>query len=450
MRSIERYLLRWMLSALGLGALVVVLVAYLVTLEEMNEVYDADLRHVAEALGSTLDAVGLATFEARRSLPARTDVPEPEEIVTVLWTPTGQPIYSSDPRVAVPFLGREALTQLHLGGEAWFIYTHVTPHGVAQAAQRVYARQETATEAVATILPVTVGVLLVVTVLLVLALRRGLRPLDAAARDIAARTARTLSPMQMSEVPGELTPLVVAINGLMDRLSQALTTQQRFLGDAAHELRTPVTALRLQLQLLQRSVDAAATQQAMQELEGGIERSQQLIEKLLQVARSDPDAETRVQEPVDLGELVREQVAALSRRAERCGIDLGAQAIPGVVVFGDPHDLAVLLSNLIENALRYTPAGGTVDVDACRLEGRPALRVIDDGPGIAEHERERVFDRFYRGAAAQVQAREPGGSGLGLAIVRGIAERHGALVSLHTPAGGRGLEVRVVFAAPAA
>jgi signal transduction histidine kinase len=138
-------------------------------------------------------------------------------------------------------------------------------------------------------------------------------------------------------------------------------------------------------------------------------------------------------------------VGLLSRKADQLGIDLGAKATAAISVIGDRQDLEVLLTNLIENALRYTPRGGVVDVEACRVDGRPALRVVDNGPGIPPAEHDRVFDRFYRGADARALECEPGGSGLGLTIVRAIAERHHATVSLHTPNGGQGLEVRVLF-----
>ena len=450
MRSIERYLLGWMLGALGLGAVIMALVVYLVTLDEMNEVYEADLKHVAEALGSYLHAEPGTAIDAGRPSPVRSDKADPEEIVTVLWTPAGRRLFSSDPRVAIPFMRHEALTRTRIGSEDWMLYTDVSAHGVAQAAQRLNARDATAAEAASKILPATLGVSLVITAFLIFALRRGLHPLDGAARDIAARTARAPTPLPTADVPSELAPLVQAINDLMGRLSQALDRQRRFLGDAAHELRTPVTALRLQLQLLQRSPDAAARGEALHELEQGIDRSQRLVEKLLQLARADPDVEAREPQPIDLGELVREGVGLHSRSAEQRGIDLGASTSPGLVVAGDRQDLQALLGNLIDNALRYTPAGGVVDVDAVRLDDQPTLRVIDSGPGIAPDERERVFDRFQRGRAAQQAAREHDGSGLGLAIVRAIAERHCASVSLHTAPSGQGLEVRVSFAPAAA
>jgi signal transduction histidine kinase len=225
----------------------------------------------------------------------------------------------------------------------------------------------------------------------------------------------------------------------------SFSAQRRFLADAAHELRTPVTALRLQLQLLRRSGDETSRERALHELERGIARSQRLIEQLLSVARSEPDGEGRRHEVIDLGELVRLVVADFSARAEQRCIDLGARTEAMVVTQADPDQLQVLLNNLVENALRYTPSGGVVDVEAVMHEGAPMLRVVDNGPGIPDAERERVFDRFYRGEDAQALAPDAGGSGLGLAIVRAIAQGHHAQVSLHTPVSKRGLEVRVVF-----
>jgi signal transduction histidine kinase len=236
----------------------------------------------------------------------------------------------------------------------------------------------------------------------------------------------------------------------MGRLSLSLTTQRRFLADAAHELRTPVTALRLQLQLLKRSSDSASRAEAVTELEAGVDRAQRLVEQLLHVARFEPDGERMRRDPVDLGELARSVVGTMSAKAGHRGIDLGAAGDAGVAVDGDADQLIVLLNNLVENALRYSPRGGIVDVDATRLEGRPVLRVMDRGPGIPESERERVFARFYRGEDAPKKARDPGGSGLGLAIVRAIAERHGAAITLRTPQSGQGLEVWVVFPQPGA
>ena len=447
MRSIERTLLAWILGAVTLGAVLVALVTYLVTLEEMNEAFDADLRNVAEAVASYHRAGHAPSVDVIAALPLRTDVPEDTEIVTQTWTREGRRVYASDPRVKVPYAGVEGLSHPTLDGEAWIVYSSVGDDGVAQAAQRVASRREMAGESAAKVFPPMLLLVVIVGGLLVFGLRRGLQPLDIAARDIAARSAKTLDPIEAGDVPREIAPLVSSINGLIGRLAIAFSAQRRFLADAAHELRTPVTALRLQLQLLRRSIDDASREDAMRELEAGIARSQRLIEQLLLVARADPDGVSTRSDPVDLGELVRSVVGGMSLKAEQAGIDIGAGGAASIMVRGDPEQLTVLLNNLVENALRYAPHGGVVDVEAGLRGGQPELRVIDTGPGVPEAERERVFGRFYRGADAEVLARDKSGSGLGLAIVRAIAERHGARVSLHTASAGQGLEVRVLFPA---
>ncbi|MCB2019282.1 MAG: two-component sensor histidine kinase [Burkholderiaceae bacterium] len=421
------------------------------TLDEMNEVFDRDLRHVAESLGGYHHVGVTLGADTAARLPTRTDEPDLDEIVTVTWTEEGVLAYSSDPRVQLPFLRTEALTEVDVGTERWVVYTDVSPNGIAQAAQRSAARRDAALEAVGKILLPIIAMSALVGAMMVFALRRGLRPLDQAARDVAARSAVSLEPMPTEAVPAEVSPLVRAINSLMGKLAESMSVQRRFLADAAHELRTPMTALRLQVQLLERAQDEASRREAVAELEYGVARSAHLVEQLLQVARSGPDGQPVRIEPVDLGELVRSVVGRMSVKADAKHIDLGAQTGKALRVDADPQALLVLLNNLVENALRYTPAGGTVDVGAALRDGHAVLYVVDDGPGIPEAERPRVFDRFYGGADRAAGAGDgsggDSGSGLGLAIVKAIAQRHGAQVSLHTPVSGRGLEVRVVFAA---
>lgn len=448
MRSIERTLLTWIMGALLLGSVLVALVTYLVTYEEMNEVFDADLKNVAEAVASYHESGRGPVDSIAPQLPQRTDEPEDSEIVTLTWTRSGRRVYASDPRVKLPYIEVEGLSRPRVEGEDWIVYSTVRSDGVAQAAQRVASRKEMAGESAAKVFPPMLVLVVIVGGLLVFGLRRGLQPLDQAARDIAERSVNALEPIDIGDVPREIAPLVGSINGMIGRVGAAFSAQRRFLADAAHELRTPVTAQRLQLQLLQRSTDDASRQEAMVELEAGISRSQRLIEQLLQVARSDADGEVTRKEPVDLGAMARAVVAAFSAKADQRGIDLGATHAPAVVVLGDREQLAVLLENLVENALRYTPDGGVVDVEVRQHDDRTELRVTDDGPGIPESEREHVFARFFRGEGAVARARDKTGSGLGLAIVRAIADRHGAIVSLHTPASGRGLEVRVEWPRP--
>jgi len=447
MRSIERTLLAWILGALSLGSVLVALVTYRVTLEEMNEVFDADLQNVAEAVAayhqSTTSAAG--PVPAVRS-PQRTATPTEYEIVTITWTLDGRRVYSSDSRVPVPFTLRTGLARARVDDLDWIVYTHVTPDGVAQAAQRVSARKEMAGESAETVLLPLAVLALGVAGLMVFGLRRGLRPLDAAARDIAARSASSLQPIPGDDAPRELMPLVRSINGLMARLGEAFDAQRRFLADAAHELRTPITALRLQHQVLAGATDDSTRQEAAAQLEKGIGRSQRLVEQLLQVSRSEPEVGPFDVQAIDLNALTQEVVASFSAKADRLNVDLGAIPAAGeAIVQGDPHQLLVLLNNLVDNALRHTPAGGTVDVGVELTPSGAILFVRDTGPGIPKAERPRVFDRFYRGKDAAQGSLDPHGSGLGLAIVQAIAHRHAAEVTLDSGPDGRGLVVRVMF-----
>jgi two-component system OmpR family sensor kinase len=452
MRSIARYLLAWIMGALLLGGLMVVLVVYVVTLEEMHEGFDANLQSIAEAVANTRQAASVAS-SAGSPLPAAPAAPnasasaadnDEEGVVLHAWDQSGRRAFVSDPRVSLPYARSTGWSTHRIEGQDWTVYSIRREWGVAQAAQRVAARRQMAAESAAKVTLPLVGMAVVVGGLLLYGLRRGLQPLELTAREIARRSDGSLDPIELQGVPREFHSIVDSTNGLMHRLGAALGGQRRFIADAAHELRTPVTALRLQLELLRKS-DEMGRQQAIEELAAGIARAERLTQQLLAIARVEPDgAELRIA-PVSLGDLVRNTVTAFSMRAERQGIDLGADVPEDVSVLGDLEQLSVLLSNLVENAIRYTPEGGVVDVIARKVGSGALLVVRDDGPGIPENERERVFERFYRCVDAPAAARDPGGSGLGLAIVKRIAQRHGAKVELSAGPKGLGLQVRVVF-----
>ncbi|VTU34195.1 ATP-binding protein [Variovorax sp. PBL-E5] len=446
MRSLERHLLAWVLGALSLGAMLLVLASYLVTLDEMSEVFDDNLRQVALALADSREALQRGDAAQRHAaLPKVYEEHGDFDFTTAVWDLAGNRLSISGPNANLPFSAASGLSRIGKGEQAWHVYTIVSGDRVVQAAQRASSRRLLAAEAASKLLIPVLGLTLLIGGLLVVALRRGLRPLDTAANDVAVRSAVSLDPIDTAGVPLEIHPLIRSINGLMQRLAEAFTVQRQFIADAAHELRSPVTALRLQLQLLERVQDEAGRTRAIGELKLGVERTQRLIAQLLDLSRVDPDGRAQLRQPVDLAELAQAAVVKRSVEAEHKGIDLGADAPATVTIDADPDQLAVLLDNLIGNAIRYTSPGGRVDVRVARLEGRPMLQVIDNGPGIAEAERERVLDRFYRGEARQRDGDVPG-SGLGLAIVSAIAQRHGAQLSLRAAAPLGGLEARVVFA----
>jgi signal transduction histidine kinase len=426
------------MAALLAGATLLIGGSWWILANEMGEGFEDNLKQVALAV---------ANHHGGEARPARLAQQLPRvyeengkfEFVTAVWTRDGKRMHSSDEGVALPFRARSGLSQESVNGETWHVYTIVLDDGVVQAAQRGAERESLARETASTLVLPALVLLALAAALLTFALRRGLAPLSHAAGEVAARSTESLHPIAITSQPLELHPLIGAVNDLMARLGSALALQRHFLADAAHELRTPITALSLQLELLERAKDGPQQAAALRELRAGVARARHMVEQLLQLSRLGPEAPALRHDAVDLAELSRASVGRFSARAEDLGIDLGAAATEPLPITGDAQQLTILLDNLVENALHYTPAGGKVDVSAFRAGQRPCLAVADSGPGIRAEERERVFDRFYRSIGSTAS-----GSGLGLAIVKAVAQRHGAEITLDDALGG-GLLVRVCF-----
>jgi signal transduction histidine kinase len=271
---------------------------------------------------------------------------------------------------------------------------------------------------------------------------RVLEPLSSISQALRARTPASLEPLAHEALPDELVPLVGSLNDLLKRLHQAMEVHRQFVGDAAHELRSPLTAVQLQLSLLKRAGDDAERAAAIERLERGVHRSNRLVQQLLTLARQDPQVPDAMAETVDMNQLARELVGDFEPQAalhqQRLRLE---SAIEPVLVHGDREALRVMLSNLIDNALRYTPAGGSIQVRTCHDSEQALVEVEDSGPGIPLEQRARVFDRFYRVPRAAAEE----GSGLGLAIVKRVVQRHHGEVSLQDPLSGTGLRVSVRF-----
>ena len=442
--SIHRRLLLLLMGALVLGAALLIGSTWWVLVHELDEVFEDNLKQVALAVANHHGTYGVAQVPRRSpQLPRVYEEYGQFEFVTAVWTRDGRLAHSSDPGVRLPFRSRSGLSAVTASGQQWYLYTIVLEDGIVQAAQRASERETLARGTASALVPPALVLLALTALLLTFALRRGLAPLSRAAREVATRSVEALHPIPLQTQPRELHLLIGAVNDLMARLGSALVVQRHFLADAAPELRTPITALRLQLQLLERAGDESQRANALRELHEGMDRAQHVVEQLLQLSRLGPEAPALRREPLDLARLARESVARFSARADAQAIDLGAVASPTPPVAGDRQQLAILIDNLVDNALRHTPVGGRIDVEATVVQERPCLRVADTGPGIPAGERERVFDRFYRAASSGPTS----GSGLGLAIVRAVAQRHGATVSLDdAPAGG--LLVTVSFPPP--
>jgi two-component system, OmpR family, sensor histidine kinase TctE len=277
-------------------------------------------------------------------------------------------------------------------------------------------------------------------VLVWIGIQLGLRPVKKLRDEIAQRSPLDLRPIVESSVPREIAPVVVTLNRLFTMLRTSAQSQQQFIANTAHQLRTPITGMQAQLDLLSTEPEAQPVRERLLILREGIRQLARAANQLLTLARADPAANIAIKnQAVDLSALSGEVVAKFIDRALQSEIDLGVDAQP-VSIIADPSLLDDLLSNLVDNALKYTPAGGSVTARAGTHAGRPFLSVEDSGPGIPEPERQRVRQRFYR------LPNSPGhGSGLGLAIVDEIARLYGASVSIGSGADGRGTKVYVQF-----
>lgn len=264
---------------------------------------------------------------------------------------------------------------------------------------------------------------------------RALAPLTLLRQEVEQRSHRDLSPLPAARVPQEVRPLIESMNALLERLSAALSAQQRFIADAAHQLRTPIAGLRTQTELALRQIEPEQVRITLTQLQTAAERATHLVNQLLSLARAEPSAErTQITEQVDIVTLARTTATDWVPRALTHGIDLGFEGPETpLVVQGDDFFLREMLGNLIDNAIQYTQHGGQVTVRVAPSAKSVEIGVEDNGPGIPENEREAVIERFHRVLGTGVE-----GCGLGLAIVREIAQRHGGNIQLRAGSGGTG------------
>ena len=420
----------WMvLAAIALASVLQASSAYRTALQQADMMFDYHLQELARSVQGGMHV-------------APPDV-RPADVLVQIWGPDGAQLFRST-EMALPEHAVLGFSDMSVNGVPYRVYSLQTPDQTIQIAQDLDERQRRARVlAVRAVLPVAL-----LAPLLMLAvwwlISRSLAPVERMRRQVADRAADDLSPLPDAGLPEEVLPLVRELNLLFGRVRVAFAAQQNFVADAAHELRSPLTALKLQAQALRRAGgDATALETAVARLNEGIERAIQLVGQLLVLAREEGERGSAAQwQRIDLQDLARQAVADVLPQAQARKIDVGLVTQGPVWVRGQPEALHILLRNLLDNAVKYSPAGGQVDLALGERGGAPALTVEDSGPGIPEAERERVFDRFYRAADSHAA-----GSGLGLAIVRTIAKRHGAHVGLDRSERLGGLKAEVVFPA---
>jgi signal transduction histidine kinase len=433
MTSIRVRLLVSLLALLFLAAAAMGAVTYRNVLGETEALFDYQLQQMALSLR---DQGEIAAAQADSFADAQLD------FVVQIWTVDGRSIYASRPHSSLPARALLGWATLNVEGRAWRTYSVATRERVIQIAQPVEIRERLAARAAwRSVVPLLLMAPLAALAIWWLAARI-LAPLERLAGEVRSRDAQSLAPLVLAGLPDEVSPLARALNALLERLRLSLDTQRAFVADAAHELRSPLTALKLQLELLRRAGDDADREAARAALAAGIDRATRLVEQLLALARSEPGAAPVARERVDLAEIARRGIAETVAFAASRGIEFELVASAPAFVQGDAASLGLVVRNLADNAARYSPPGSRVVVSAEAQAQAVTLTIDDAGPGIPEAERQRVFDRFYRRAEAGES-----GSGLGLAIVKSIAEAHGASVTLErSPLAG----LRVVVRFPAA
>ena len=435
--SLRTRLLAWLLAAIVVATLAQAGLAYTTALSQADVIFDRHLQKMAAAL---------ASGAALGSLPPNEEVSDDrasEDFVVQMWNARGDPIFRSAAHQKLRQPAQPGFSLVHaLDGREYRVYAQASPGLTLLVAQDMDARRDMArTLALRTILP-TLPMTPLLALIAWLVVSRSLAPVARLRAQMAARKVDELAPLNGRGLPAEIQPLIQELNLLFERLRQAFDSQRVFVADAAHELRSPLAALKIQLQGLQRAGDDPTRELAVKRLAAGIDRAGHLVDQMLVLARQEASvAEGVALESLDLAQPGFLALSDTLASAQARQIDLGVHRAESVTVAGNAESLRILVRNLLDNGVKYTPPGGTVDLSVQATPEGALVTVEDSGPGIPGKDRARALDRFFRvvdGAGAT-------GSGLGLAIVKSIADMHGATIVLDDSQRLGGLRVRVSF-----
>lgn len=436
MCSLRRALLLWLVPLFLLVGAGSAGMAYWNSTSMMSRLMDSQMQQLADALAASEQVANTPPASAQ-------SVDTAGAYVTQVFDRSGHLLAGSWPALAAAASGPSGFVDLTAQDIRWRAYTSAP--GADGKRVRIlqsgaFRARQAARGALAAIVPVLILLPLAILVLWGVA-----RAMSGAVQDIgrqaALQDANSIAELPLERVPEEIQPLVVSFNSLLTRLRDAFAEQRRFVQDAAHELRTPITALALQMENVRGDLPPGACAQSFAQLEAGLKRAQRLVEQLLKLSRQQGPF-TEPLATLDVRAQLHDSIASLIALADQRAIDLGLVDLTDqrepLTWRCAPGDLRSVTDNLIENALRYTSAGGVVDVRLLREAGRVVVEVVDSGPGIAPELLERVFDRFYR-----VPGGDTRGSGLGLAIAQAAAQRCAMRVRLRNREDRVGLVARV-------
>lgn len=443
-RSIRRDLLVAVLAAVALTWVATTAVSYFDARHELDELLDG---HLAQSASLLVAQVGRESDEidVEHSPQLHRDG---RHVAFQFWeNGTDLRLHSANAPGARLSAQLEGFSDADIAGKRWRVYSGWD--GGRRVLVQVGEQRELREEIVAKIATNMLWPLLVALpalgLLIWLGIERATRPLRLLNRHVEHRAPDNLAALDLGDAPAEVAPLVASLNRLFARVESSMENERRFTADAAHELRTPLAALRAQAQVARGAGDEAERHRALENVIAACDRASHLIDQLLTLARLEPESFRAQREPCELHEITRLATAEIVPAALEKAIEIDLAAGPAVTVPGDARLLRILLRNLLDNAVRYSPPDTAIHLRVDAGDGRAVITVADEGPGVAAAERDRLGQRFHRlpGTTAT-------GSGLGLSIAQRIAQLHGATIGFAETAPGVGLTVTVSFAAPRA
>lgn len=390
--------------------------SYAFVKHEVNSFQDNALQEVALNAGLIY----------RHDIEPRIDAELEDQLVVQIWDHAGQVLHRSGPPVDMPYQTALGYNDVAAGGERWRVFRANDPQHAVQISQRVSAREEVAAHAAAGAAVPLIVALPLAWLMIGWAVTRVLKGLNDLSSDIGRRGVDAKDALSLTGVPAEIMPLVGAMNSLIERHQHALEVQRRFVSDAAHELRTPLAALQIQIDNLTARKLTEPERGMAVDLLGGIRRATYTVNQLLTMARADASLES-APEIVDISALLRLVAAGFGPAAGAKGVTISIEADENLRITTRGADLQLVLSNLIDNAVRYTQKGGNITVSGKRAaDAAVIIEVIDNGPGIPEAALPHIYDRFFRAASQDIE-----GAGLGLSIAKTAAERNGLHIRIN-------------------
>lgn len=465
-KSIQKRLTVLLLTIIIIVGVTTLSISYYDTTHEVNELFDAQLAQSARVLHAQItselkdneitDLQGFLDYRPKLTIPFRevdTDQTSHEyerQIGFQLWDHTGKLILHSKSVGETPLSetalrpGKSGFDNTMEEGHQWRVFSiwDEEHHYVVMAGESYNIRQELVVKISWQLVAPYLISIPIMAMLIWLGIERGLNPIIKVANEVRQRESKNLHPIEFTDVPKEILPLIQNLNDLFSRLNEAFEKERRFTNDAAHELRTPLAALKTHAQVALRETNQADRNTALTNIIAGVNRASHLVEQMLTLARMSPDQNILQDEDVKIYQVLEEVAADLSQYAFKKGITLSLDGDRKMSIKTNAVILSILVRNILDNAISYTPEGGDIDIELLTQGEYPVIRITDTGPGISEDLQGRVFDRFFRLPGSQNE-----GCGLGLSIATQCANNLNAEIILKNRA-PTGLVVTVEFKQP--